>query len=412
MSADAPVSTGRRRTRLAVKRRDHPLYQRFTRSCPVSVLTDNANPTSPTEQVVHQGSSPEVSVVLPSYNHSRYIARAIDSVLAQTLRSWELIVIDDGSTDDSRSVLEQYGGREQIRIVYQSNQGAHHAINRGMGMATGRYISILNSDDVYHSERLQVLLDHCKARSDGLAFTPVLPIDAGGDPITDPDHPWCRLYARLSRAYSEEGFSQALLTGNFAVSTSNFFFRADLLARVGGFRKKRYNHDWDFMARLVSQGYEITCAGDQPLLFYRWHGNNTIHQNTLMARVELKRILQGLVPANDPYVASLVSHITRNLRSVRREHEARLVQTLLTELATVTQHRQTLSTELAAVTRDRQALSAELEAMSQDRLRVLRQLELAQDHLALIQGSRSYRLSQHLARVASYFRRGRSGSRN
>jgi hypothetical protein len=115
------------------------------------------------------------------------------------------------------------------------------------------------------------------------------------------------------------------LTGNFAVTTSNFFFNVDLFKAIGGFRKKRYNHDWDFMARLISHGHSLVCVGQQPLLSYRLHGSNTILQNTLMARVELKRILHRFIPPNDPYLERLVSRIQLNLRSIRHEHLAKVI---------------------------------------------------------------------------------------
>lgn len=210
----------------------------------------------------------DISVVIPSYNHALYISEAIDSVLAQTVGNWELIVIDDGSTDGTRDLLDtRYAGHSQIRLIYQDNQGAHHAINSGMALAKGRYISILNSDDVYLPERLQTLLTHCDATHCALAFTPLVPIDAHSEPIQGEQHPWRLLYARLVREYEHDGARQALLTGNFAVTTSNFFFRTDILKTVGGFRKKRYNHDWDFMTRLVRQGLSIVCVGDKPPLW-------------------------------------------------------------------------------------------------------------------------------------------------
>ncbi len=267
----------------------------------------------------------DVSVVIPSYNHARYIVQAIDSVIQQTHPHWELIVVDDGSTDETRELLEaNYLDHPCIQLLYQDNRGAHHAINRGVSMAKGRYISILNSDDVYHPERLQILLAHSQAHPQSLIFTQVTPVDAQGIVMAS-SHPWCMFYERLMQEYHRDGVKMALLTGNFAVTTSNFFFSADLIKTVGGFRKKRYNHDWEFMARLISRGYQIVCAGQQPLLSYRLHGHNTITQNTLMARVELKGILNHFIPQDDPYIARLVSRMQLNMRSIRHEHLAKVV---------------------------------------------------------------------------------------
>lgn len=302
----------------------------------------------------------DVSVVIPSYNHALFVCDAIESVIRQSFTSWELIIIDDGSTDDTRMLLDsKYSTHPQIKIYYQKNQGAHRAINKGMALATGRYISILNSDDVYHPERLQRMVSFCDHNAVGLAFTLVVPVDGKGIEISSIDHPWCRLYARLIRELREDGERMALLTGNFAITTSNFFFPRELIDDLGGFSNLRYNHDWDFMARLVQRGMKIKCVGDEPLLSYRIHGNNTITQNTLKARLELKRILHSLTPTADPYTARLVSRIELNMRSIRREHEARML--------------------------------------------AHQGLQLQQ--FAQIQNSRSYKLSRQIARLASFVRR-------
>jgi glycosyltransferase involved in cell wall biosynthesis len=347
----------------------------------------------PGEDATNKDGGIDISIVIPSYNHALYIAEAIDSVLGQTCRNWELIVIDDGSTDGTRALLDDlYAGHSQIRLIYQNNQGAHQAINNGMSLARGRYISILNSDDVYHPERLQTLLTHCETSPCALAFTPLKPIDAKSAPIGDVYQPWCLLYSRLMRAYTHDGARESLLTGNFAVTTSNFFFRADLLKILGGFRKKRYNHDWDFMARLVRQGLNIVCVGDKPLLSYRLHGHNTITQNTLMARVELKRILKTLVPADDPYFVQLVSRVELNMRSMRREHQVRITKQIRAEYDNhIHVMRGEYDNRVHVLTKDNGILLQQTAALNQ--------------HLAEIHNSRSYRLAQHLSKLVQACRK-------
>lgn len=346
-----------------------------------------------TDNALHKDDGIDISVVIPSYNHVQFIAQAIDSVIAQTLQSWELIVVDDGSTDGTPALLDKvYSGNGQIRLVYQTNHGAHHAINTGIALAKGRYISILNSDDIYHPERLKTLLEHCEATGCGLAFTKVTPIDAQGEPILEQDHPWCRLYARLIQEYQQDGARLALLTGNFAVTTSNFFFRADLLKAVGGFHRQRYNHDWEFMVRLILRGHCIERVGDQPLLFYRLHGNNTITQNTLMARLELKRILQNLVPVDDPYLVRLFSRMQLNMRSIRHEYLARVVQQIRIRDGNEIQNMQknhALQIE---------ELQESNQALIETRENLLQQTASLQLHLAQIQSSRAFRFARFLSR--------------
>ena len=103
-----------------------------------------------------------ISVVLPSYNHQQYVEIALDSLKNQTMRDLEIIVVDDGSTDATPEVVQTFIERNQnldVRLLKQSNRGAHAAINRGVAEAAGDYIAILNSDDFYHHERLEVLLN-------------------------------------------------------------------------------------------------------------------------------------------------------------------------------------------------------------------------------------------------------------
>jgi glycosyltransferase involved in cell wall biosynthesis len=88
-----------------------------------------------------------VSVIIPTYNRARYISRAIESVLAQTYRDFDVIVVDDGSSDDTRHVLEAFGDR--IRYVFQENAGPGAARNCGIRLSTGAHLAFLDSDDVW-----------------------------------------------------------------------------------------------------------------------------------------------------------------------------------------------------------------------------------------------------------------------
>ena len=105
--------------------------------------------------------SPAVSVVMPAFNSERWIATAIESVLAQTLSGWELIVINDGSTDDTETVMRRFDD-PRIRVINQDNGGAGQARNVGFWNARGRYIALLDADDWYeprHLERTTEFLD-------------------------------------------------------------------------------------------------------------------------------------------------------------------------------------------------------------------------------------------------------------
>ena len=115
--------------------------------------------------------APTVSVVIPTYNRSALLLNAIKSVLRQTYTDYELIVIDDGSTDDTRERLKPYMGR--IRYFYQENTGASAAQNAGIQVARGKWIAILASDDIWHPTKLERQLDALAALGNdyGACFT-------------------------------------------------------------------------------------------------------------------------------------------------------------------------------------------------------------------------------------------------
>ena len=92
-------------------------------------------------------SSPKVTVVIPTYNRAHLIKDAVESVLNQTYQDFELIVIDDGSTDNTREVLAVY--KDKLTYIYQENQGRSSARNHGIELAQGEYIAFLDSDDVW-----------------------------------------------------------------------------------------------------------------------------------------------------------------------------------------------------------------------------------------------------------------------
>ncbi|MCS7055084.1 MAG: glycosyltransferase [Thermoflexales bacterium] len=225
--------------------------------------------------------APLVSVVIPSYNHARFIGEAVKSVLSQTLRDLEVIVIDDGSKDETLRVLAGIKD-ERLKVFTQENRGAHEALNRGIALSQGQFISILNSDDAYTTERLERLVSAsaCEPGSSILgSFIQV--IDEHGQPLGIKRayrslEPWALAHPELSFR-SKDDLRAALLTENFFATTSNFFASRDVFEAIGPFRPLRYTHDWDFLLR-GAQNYPLKVV-EEPLLKYRVHGSNTIREN-------------------------------------------------------------------------------------------------------------------------------------
>jgi len=108
---------------------------------------------------------PKVSVIIPTYSYSKYIEKAINSVLAQTYRDFEIIVVDDGSTDNTRKIIEtKY--KDKVRYFYQENKGASAARNKGIKESKGEYLAFLDQDDLFHPLSLEKKVDFLNRNSE------------------------------------------------------------------------------------------------------------------------------------------------------------------------------------------------------------------------------------------------------
>lgn len=243
---------------------------------------------------------PEISVVIPSYNHAAYIAEAVNSVLNQSLNDLELIVVDDGSSDTSLDVLAKFSD-SRMHIISQSNQGAHTAINRGLQAACGEYLAILNSDDAYHPQRLEKLVGVLRADAQiGLIGSYIQIVDSRGRGLSvkhgyQDCSPWPLEYEE--RSFRAGGDLQAaLLTENYLATTSNFVFNKTWYEHVGDFRPLRYTHDWDFALRMAHAARLELLP--EPLVRYRIHPANTIRENRAAMIFEICWILAVHLPGN------------------------------------------------------------------------------------------------------------------
>ena len=228
------------------------------------------------------GPAVDVSVVIPLYNHERFVSAAIESVLSQTVRPREVLCIDDGSTDGSRRVVEALASQHpSVRFWSRPNEGAHRTINEGIREASGRYVAILNSDDIYHPERLRRCLAVLE-EDPGVAgvATEIAFVDDGDNAIR---FPW---YEETHAFYEQIGdLGLALVNGNFLMTTSNIVVRGAVFDEIGGFDALRYAHDLDFFLRLLALGKRLAVLPEQ-LLTYRVHANNTISKDPTEMKLE------------------------------------------------------------------------------------------------------------------------------
>jgi glycosyltransferase involved in cell wall biosynthesis len=237
-------------------------------------------------------SFPLVSVVVPSYNHARFIGEAVDSVLASSYKELELVIVDDGSTDTTLEVRLPSRADPRVTIHAQENRGAHAAINVGLALAGGEILFILNSDDAYHHDRISRLVGAFNEQPDlVLAASWIEVVDADGATAgvkqgfrNMPPWPPPSDGPRLADLQDPR---LALLETNFVSTTSNVAFRRSLIDDHDlDFLPLRYTHDWDFILSACRHG-EFALL-EQPLVRYRVHADNTIREGEARAKGEMR----------------------------------------------------------------------------------------------------------------------------
>jgi len=264
-----------------------------------------------------------VSVIIPAYNHERFIGPAIDSVLGQTYGNIELIVIDDGSTDATGTIAKSYTD-PRLSYYHQENQDAYNTINRGLGLAQGDYVAILNSDDIYAPERIEKLLALQQQSRAVCLFTDVTPISDSGEVFTDPQFGW-NLWHKKNRDwfFACGDLYTAFLKGNFMVTTSNLFMTAAAMRTVGLFCSLRYLHDYDYIFRMMlAFPGQVHYVAAEKLLSYRIHSGNTLSEAAVTGRLQdVEVIRRYLLAALPEQWRSLAAAGTERLLELRDELE-------------------------------------------------------------------------------------------
>jgi glycosyltransferase involved in cell wall biosynthesis len=199
-----------------------------------------------------------VSIIIPAYNQAHYLAQAIQSALEQTHRDLEVIVVDDGSTDDTAAVVQGLTD-PRVRYLRQENRGLSAARNTGLRHTGGDFVSFLDSDDQFLPSKLELLLAELDRHPEaGLAAGQAIPVDQAGQPIGKV----------FDKSLSAEDVR--LLLGN-PLHVGSVLLRREWQERVGLFDESlRSYEDWDMWLRLARAGCPMRWVA-QPVSLYRFH---------------------------------------------------------------------------------------------------------------------------------------------
>ena len=193
---------------------------------------------------------PSVSVIIPTYNRAHVLPRAVDSVLQQSFVDFELIIVDDASTDDTEALVAGFRDARIRYLKHQHNQFAAGARNTGMDAAIGKYVAFLDSDDRWLSHKLEAQVSQLDAVGDEwvAGYTGALVNMQGG--VNERSETWPTLAGDVLREY---------LLGRFTIWTPTFIFRRSILPLVGRFDPELVRgEDVDFYLRVLQQG-KLAC---------------------------------------------------------------------------------------------------------------------------------------------------------
>ena len=220
-------------------------------------------------------SGPLISVIIPTFNCEKYIAQTIESVLKQTYRNFEIIVIDDGSTDNTKKVIEKFINSKKLRYIYQKNSGQSTARNKGIDESSGEYIAFLDADDFWKSEKLEKQVDVLKNKKIGICYTDVEFMDDKTGEIIP-------VYRNRKHNQLRRGKIYKYLVFYNFIPFAGIMVRKECIEKIGGFDKKiKMGDDWDLLLRL-SVHYEFDYINEK-LLLYR-----TGRKNQLSTKLEIR----------------------------------------------------------------------------------------------------------------------------
>ena len=240
---------------------------------------------------------PEVSVVIPTYNRARFLVGAVQSVLEQTFADFELLVVDDGSTDGTRQVLEKFA--EKIRYIYQDNSGVSAARNAGISAARGKWVAFLDSDDEWKPDYLARQIEHL-AKAPGVCMQTADCIfsDLDGTSTTYFEINGAgRVFAGKQYALIKEPFCFVITHGPWQVGST--IILRDAIIGAGWFDPAiTLSEDFDLMARVAARG-PLGIVFEQLVTVYRRNEStecltSLVAKNPLRAREIDEAIYQKL----------------------------------------------------------------------------------------------------------------------
>lgn len=221
----------------------------------------------------------KVSVIVPIYNASRNLRQCIDSILAQTFRDFELICVDDGSTDDSLSILREYEAADsRVRVLTQTNQHAGVARNAGKAVAQGEYLVFWDSDDFFHPKALELMYHKCEEDSADICICSANHYFEDLQKALPSSGYICGKYVPSKRPFSAMDVPDYILNITTAHPWNKMFRREYIESIQLDFQATKNGNDIFFVINAIARAKRITLV-NKPLINYRINQSDSLFSN-------------------------------------------------------------------------------------------------------------------------------------
>ena len=268
---------------------------------------------------MNQNDLPLVSVIIPCYNHEKYVTEAIESVINQSYQNIELIVIDDGSKDNSIKVIQKLADKYRFVFIHRKNKGLSATLNEGIKISKGTYFCVLASDDIYILDKIEkqvLFMEHNKEY--GMCYGNMIQLDNK------------KIVNKTKVKNAKNGFVfDELLMFNFVIPALTVMIKKDIFNSIGFFDEKSFIEDYDMWLR-ISDKYKIGYL-NQYLGYYRIHETNISKQTLNMYKAQKIIIQKWSEYKNYHKALKKWKMIWFNVLSLNHKKEAKkyLIHTLL-----------------------------------------------------------------------------------
>ncbi len=242
--------------------------------------------------------SPLISVIMPCYNAEEFVSEAINSVINQSYKNIELIIIDDGSSDNSYDICKKFLVQKDIKIslMMQENKGPYPARNHGLGHAKGKYISFLDADDYWHPECLMLLKQALDDNSGDVAYCGWQNVGNGGPGSNEPYIP----------PEYEKGDIVKYFLKSCPWPIHAALIKENIIRELGGFSERYFTSlDFDLWLRMISVTKSFVRV-PEVLAFYRWHSEGQISSIKSRQVIDAWKVRHNYTIEHP----ELISHIT------------------------------------------------------------------------------------------------------